>query len=77
MKAGHQGQRAQADAEVKTARKREALAWALETGTVHDIVEAYRQARERGESELTAFDAAPPVSADRRAVQLPCVRWPD
>jgi hypothetical protein len=45
-------------AEEKTARKREALAWALETGAVHDIVEAHRQARVRGESELTAFNAA-------------------
>ena len=25
---------------------------------MHDIVQAYRQARERGESELTAFNAA-------------------
>src|SRR5262249_41015912 len=45
-------------AEEKAARKREALAWALETGAVHDIVEAHRQARDRGEGELTAFNAA-------------------
>jgi hypothetical protein len=45
-------------AEEKVARKRGALVWALETGAVHDIVEAYRCARDRGESELTAPIAA-------------------
>jgi hypothetical protein len=45
-------------AEEKAARKREALAWGLETGAVRDVVQAYRQALERGESELTAFNAA-------------------
>jgi hypothetical protein len=45
-------------AEERAAQKREALAWALETGAVHDIVGAYRQARERGESDLMAFNAA-------------------
>jgi len=35
-------------------RRREALAWGLETGAVHAVVQAYRQARDRGESELTA-----------------------
>jgi len=39
-------------------RWREALAWGLETGAVHAVVQAYRQARDRGESELTAFNAA-------------------
>src|SRR5215813_1382402 len=39
-------------------RRREALAWGLETGAVHAVVQAYRQARNRGESELTAFNAA-------------------
>ena len=39
-------------------RRHEALAWGLETGAVHAIVQAYQQARDRGESELTAFNAA-------------------
>src|SRR5262245_50961483 len=39
-------------------RRREALAWGLETGAGHAVVQAYRQARDRGESELTAFNAA-------------------
>ena len=39
-------------------RRREGLAWGLETGAVHYVVQTYRQARERGESELTAFNAA-------------------
>ena len=39
-------------------RQREALAWGMETGAVQDIVQAYWQARDRGESELTAFNAA-------------------
>jgi len=39
-------------------RRREGLAWELETGAVHAVVQAYRQARDRGESELTAFNAA-------------------
>jgi len=45
-------------AEEKAARKQEALDWGLQTGAVHRIVQAYRQARDRGESELTAFNAA-------------------
>jgi len=45
-------------AEERAERQSEDLAWALETGAVHDIVEAYRQARDRGESELTAPIAA-------------------
>jgi hypothetical protein len=36
----------------------EALAWGLNTGAARVIVQAYRQARDRGESELTAFNAA-------------------
>ena len=44
--------------EEKAARKQEALDWGFQTGAVHQIVRAYRQARERGESELTAFNAA-------------------
>jgi hypothetical protein len=39
-------------------RKREALAWGLETGAVRDVVEAYHRARHQGDSELTAFNAA-------------------
>src|SRR5262245_18819826 len=39
-------------------RRCEALAWGLETGAVDAVVRAYRQARDRGESELTAFNAA-------------------
>jgi hypothetical protein len=39
-------------------RRRDAVAWGLETGAVHIVVQAYRRARERGESELTAFNAA-------------------
>ena len=45
-------------AEEKAARRQEALAWDLETGAVHAVVQAYRQARDRGESELTATNAA-------------------
>jgi hypothetical protein len=44
--------------EEKAARRLEALAWGLETGAVRTVLLAYRQARERGESELTAFNAA-------------------
>src|SRR5215813_10065292 len=39
-------------------RRHEALVWGLETGAVHAVVQAYRQARDRGESELTAFNSA-------------------
>jgi len=39
-------------------RRREALGMGLETGAVHAVVQAYRQAHDRGESELTAFNAA-------------------
>jgi hypothetical protein len=49
-------------AQERAERQREALAWGLETGTVYDIVQAYRQARDRGESELTAFNAAANVA---------------
>jgi hypothetical protein len=49
-------------AEEKAARKREALAWGLETGAVHAVVQAYRRARDRGESELTALNAAADVA---------------
>jgi len=45
-------------AEEREERQREALAWGLETGAVHAVVQAYRLARDRGESELTAFNAA-------------------
>ena len=44
--------------EEQAERQREALAWGLETGAIHAIVQAYQQARQRGESELTAFNAA-------------------
>jgi len=30
----------------------------METGAVHAVVQAYRLALDRGENELTAFDAA-------------------
>ena len=45
-------------AEERAERQGEALAWGLETGAVHVVVQAYRQARDRGESELMAFNAA-------------------
>ena len=45
-------------AEEREERCREALAWGLETGAAHAVVQAYRQARDRRESELTAFNAA-------------------
>jgi hypothetical protein len=45
-------------ADEKAALENEALRWGLETGAVQDIVRAYRQARERGDSELTAFNEA-------------------
>jgi hypothetical protein len=45
-------------AEERAERVGEALAWGLETGAVHAVVQAYRQAQDRGESELTAFNAA-------------------
>ena len=45
-------------AQERAEQQREALAWGLETGAVHAVVQAYRQARDRGESELTAFNAA-------------------
>jgi len=45
-------------AEEKAARKKETLDWGPQAGAVDKIVRAYRQARERGESELTAFNAA-------------------
>jgi len=45
-------------AEERLEQQREALAWCLNAGAAHTIVQAYRQARQRGESELTAFNAA-------------------
>jgi hypothetical protein len=39
-------------------RKRQALAWGMETGAVRDIVQAYRRARHAGDGELAAFNAA-------------------
>ena len=36
----------------------EALAWSINTGPARAIVRAYREAWQRGESELTAFIAA-------------------
>jgi hypothetical protein len=45
-------------AEERAEQQREALDWGLSTGAAHAIVQAYRQARQRGESELTAFNAA-------------------
>ena len=45
-------------ARLRKNKQREALAWGLNTGAAHAIVQAYRQARQRGESELTAFNAA-------------------
>ena len=45
-------------AEERAARQREALAWGMNTGAAQAVVQAYRQARQRGESELTAFNAA-------------------
>ena len=45
-------------AEERAEQQREALAWGLETGAAHAVVQAYRQARQRGESDLTAFNAA-------------------
>jgi len=43
-------------------RKREALAWSLETGAVREIVQAFRRARHHGDSELTSFNAAAEVA---------------
>jgi hypothetical protein len=36
--------------------------WGLETGAVRDVVQAYRRARYRGDSELTAFNQAAEVA---------------
>jgi hypothetical protein len=44
--------------EERAEQQRDALAWGLNTGAARVIVQAYRQARQRGESELTAFNAA-------------------
>jgi hypothetical protein len=43
-------------------KKREALAWGLESGAVREIVQAYRGARHRGDSELTSFNQAVEVA---------------
>jgi hypothetical protein len=43
-------------------RTDEALAWGLETGAVREIVQAYRRARHRSDSELTAFNDAAAVA---------------
>ena len=40
------------------ALERDALAWGLETDAVREIVQAYRRARHRGDSDLTAFNVA-------------------
>jgi hypothetical protein len=45
-------------AQERAERQTEALVWGLDTGAVPAVVQAYRQARDRGESELTAFNAA-------------------
>src|SRR5262245_59100833 len=45
-------------AEERAVQHGEALAWGLSTGAARTIVQAYRRARQRGESELTAFNAA-------------------
>ena len=45
-------------AEEVAERKRQALAWGLRTGAAGPILDAYRQARHAGDSELTAFNAA-------------------
>ena len=49
-------------AEERAEQQREALAWGLESGAARVIVQAYREARQRGESELTAFNAAADVA---------------
>jgi len=46
-------------------RRHEALVWGLETGAAHAVVQAYQQARDRGESELTGFNAAADVALAR------------
>ncbi|HTG18462.1 MAG TPA: hypothetical protein VK681_00375 [Reyranella sp.] len=43
-------------------RKREALTWGLETAAIREIVQAYRRARNSGDGELTAFNAASDVA---------------
>ena len=45
-------------AEEVAERKRKALAWSLRTGAARPILDAYRQARQAGDAELTAFNAA-------------------
>jgi hypothetical protein len=55
------------DAE-KAERDGDALAWGLETGAVREIVQSYRRARHRGDSELTSFNAA---AATARALGRP------
>src|SRR5262247_1539056 len=45
-------------AEERAEQQREALAWGLSTGAARAVVQAYRQAQQRGESELTAFNSA-------------------
>lgn len=45
-------------AEEVAERKRQALAWGFDTGAVRPIVQAYRQARHDGDSDLTSFNAA-------------------
>jgi hypothetical protein len=49
-------------AEERAEQQREALAWGFNTKAAYAIVQAYRQARQRGESELTAFNAAADVA---------------
>jgi len=48
--------------DTRAEQQREALAWGLNTGAARAIVQAYRQARQRGESELTAFNVAAEVA---------------
>jgi len=52
-------------------RRREAPAWGLETGAVHALVQAYREACDRGDSELTALNA----EADAAHESPNCFHW--
>jgi hypothetical protein len=61
-------------AEERAADQREALAWGFSTGAVREVVQAYRRARQRGDGELTAFNAAADVA---RAFGRPIERIDD
>ena len=50
-------------AEEKAERDRQALAWGLGTGAARDILQSFRRARHRGDSELTSFNAATATAA--------------